>query len=154
MLPNIASFIEELGVTGETFCDLFAGSASVTDCFKDKYQIISNDLLASSYVFAVAKAHNGDVPAFDRFFDNYGTDPFQYFTAKEYPFSEDHFIWAQYSPRGGRQFFTEEIANKIDGIRIELEEMRETGVLNENEYYFLLASLLETAMGLSNTTGT
>ena len=35
-------------------------------------------------------------------------------TNKEYDYSDDHFIWKNYSPKGGRQFFTEEIANKIE----------------------------------------
>ena len=40
MIENISSFIDELNIEGKVFCDLFAGSASVADYFKDKYQII------------------------------------------------------------------------------------------------------------------
>ena len=154
MINNIDAFISELGIKGETFCDLFAGSSSVADHFKDRYKILANDLLTSSYVFAKAKLSNGNIPSFNTFKAKYGTDPFTYFTNKEYDCSDDHFIWKNYSPKGGRQFFTEEIANKIDGIRIEIQELKESLVITENEYYFLLASLLESVMGLSNTTGT
>lgn len=154
MINNIDAFISELGIKGETFCDLFAGSSSVADHFKDRYKILANDLLTSSYVFAKAKLSNGNIPSFNTFKAKYGTDPFTYFTNKEYDYSDDHFIWKNYSPKGGRQFFTEEIANKIDGIRIEIQELKESLVITENEYYFLLASLLESVMGLSNTTGT
>lgn len=154
MINNIENFIEELGITGKVFCDLFTGSASVADYFKDKYKIIANDLLESSYVFAKAKTSYSDVPVFNKFQEKYKTDPFSYFSNKTYNFKDTHFIWKNYSPAGGRQFFIEEVANKIDGIRLEIEEMKKMNVLDENEYTFLLASLLETVMGLSNTTGT
>ena len=55
MIDNISNFIAELQIDGKIFCDLFTGSASVADHFKDKYQIIANDLLSSSYTFATAK---------------------------------------------------------------------------------------------------
>lgn len=154
MINNIDNFISELGIKGKTFCDLFAGSASVSDYFKDKYRIIANDLLDSSCVFAKAKTNNSKIPEFKTFVKIYGTNPFDYFTNKKYEFKEDHFIWKNYSPKGNRQFFTEEVANKIDGIRIDLDEMLSKKEINENEYNFLLASLLETVMGVSNTTGT
>lgn len=154
MINNIAAFISELGITGETFCDLFTGSCSVADYFKDKYSIIANDLLQSSFVIAKAKILNGSIPFFEGFVNKKGQDPFLYFSQKEYEYKENHFIWKNYSPEGNRQFFTEKVANKIDGIRLEIEELRNDGTLTENEYYFLLASLLETVMGLSNTTGT
>lgn len=154
MINNIDTFINELGIDGEVFCDLFAGSSSVADFFKGKYKIIANDLLISSYVFAKAKICNGKIPDFVVFKEKYGIDPFNYFSNKEYEYSDNHFIWKNYSPKGNRQFFTEEVANKIDGIRIELQEFKDSLIIDENEYYFLLASLLETIMGLSNTTGT
>lgn len=154
MINNIDAFISELGIKGNVFCDLFAGSSSVADYFKDKYQIIANDLLASSCVFAEAKIKNGSTPKFMKFKKEYGTDPFTYFTNKEYEFSENHFIWMNYSPKGERKFFTEEVANKIDGIRLELDELKLKEIIDSNEFNFILASLLETIMGMSNTTGT
>lgn len=154
MIKNIESFIDELGITGTSFCDLFAGSSSVADCFKDKYRIIANDLLTSSCVFAKAKISNGHIPEFRIFRDTFGVDPFSYFSDKEYDFDDSHFIWKNYSPEGNRQFFVEEVANKIDGIRLELDELKEKNIITDNEFNFLLASLLETIMGLSNTTGT
>ena len=154
MIENISSFIDELNIEGKVFCDLFAGSASVADYFKDKYQIIANDLLESSYIFASAKTSFGKTPTFKKFKEKIGCNPFKYFTNKTYDFDETHFIWMNYSPKGGRQFFTEDVANKIDGIRLELEQFYEDDVISKKEYDFLLASLLETVMGLSNTTGT
>ena len=154
MIDNISSFIDELKIDGKVFCDLFTGSASVADYFKDKYQIIANDLLASSCIFASAKIKNGITPSFKKFKQAKGVDPFSYFSSREYKFSKKHFIWMNYSPKGDRQFFTEEIANKIDGIRLELDDLKAEEIIDNDEYEFLLASLLETIMGLSNTTGT
>ena len=154
MIDHIKQFIVDMNVCGETFCDLFAGSASVADSFKDKYQIIANDLLQSSCVFAKAKINNSCVPEFRKFEAKFGCNIFEYFSKKEYPYDKNHFIWMNYSPKGGRQFFTEQVANKIDGIRLEIKDLYNNKILNENEYNFVLASLLETIMGLSNTTGT
>jgi adenine-specific DNA-methyltransferase len=154
MINNIEEFIDSLGIKGKIFCDLFSGSASVSDHFKDKYNIIANDLLTSSYIFTYAKVKNNDVPKFEKFVKRYNKSPFEYFTEKQYEYSDNHFIWKNYSPKGNRQFFTEEVANKIDGIRLELDELRISNTISENEFNFLLASLLESIMGLSNTTGT
>ena len=154
MINHISSFIDEYQITGEIFCDLFAGSSSVADYFKDRYKIIANDLLVSSTIFAKAKLKNGNIPRFKKFKDKFKIDPFSYFSTKEYEYVNSHFVWMNYSPKGNRQFFTERVANKIDGIRIELDELYEEKIINDNEFNFLLASLLETIMGLSNTTGT
>ena len=48
MINNIESFIDELGITGKVFCDLFTGSASVADFFKDRYKI---NLVKSTELF-------------------------------------------------------------------------------------------------------
>ena len=154
MLKNISDFLDELKLSGETFCDLFSGSASVGDYFKDKYQIISNDTLFSSFCFAYAKTKNATAPSFDNFRKQFNTDVFAYFNSREYDFSDKHFLWMNYSPKGGRLFFTEAIANKIDGIRLEIEQLYQDGIFDKNEYYFMIASLLETVMGYSNTSGT
>ena len=47
MLSNIQSVMDENNITGEVFCDLFAGSGSVGDFFKSKFKVISNDYLYS-----------------------------------------------------------------------------------------------------------
>ena len=154
LLETLALFIEKNQIEGESFCDLFAGSASVGDYFKDKYKIIANDFLYSSYVIAQGRINNGGVPAFKTFKSKFGCGIFDYFNNKTYEKEQGHFVWEQYSPKGGRMFFTEIVANKIDGIRLELEDLYKNQVLDNNEYFFMLASLLETAMGYSNTTGT
>ena len=58
-----------------------------------------NDLLSSSYVFTYAKVKNNDVPLFTKFNKRFKISPFEYFTKKEYEYSDNHFIWKNYSPK-------------------------------------------------------
>lgn len=55
---------------------------------------------------------------------------------------------------GGRMFFTEQNAKKIDAIRSAIQILFDNEDVNENEYFFLLASLLDSVTRYSNTSGT
>ncbi len=146
--------MDENHITGETFCDLFAGSGSVGDFFKSKFKIIANDSLYSLSVINKAKLSNKTVPAFSKFIEKFGENPFDYFNAQTYLADSQYFITNNYSPLGERQYFSTENAVKIDGIRIEIETLYKDFILSANEREFLLASLIESVMGVSNTTGT
>ena len=154
MLENINSVILDNNITEGVFCDLFAGSGSVGDYFKERFQIISNDFLHSLSIVNKAKLENKDVPSFKDFIKKYGVDPFTYFNNKIYISDSQFFITNNYSPKGNRQFFTEKNATKIDGIRIEIEKLYKDFIINLKERNFLIASLIESVMGVSNTTGT
>lgn len=154
MLENIKSVIESNNITGNIFCDLFAGSGAVGDFFKDTFKIISNDILFCLSIINKAKLNNRDIPKFNLFKKQYGVDPFTYFNNKNYIADSQFFITNNYSPKGNRQFFSEENAIKIDGIRIEIEELYKEFILDYKERDFLLASLIESVMGVSNTSGT
>lgn len=62
-------------------------------------------------------------------------------------------IFINYAPSGGneRQYFSELNAMKIDAIRSKIEEWKNEDFINEEEYFFLLASLLESADKVANT---
>ena len=154
MLENIDFVIKDNKITGSSFCDLFAGSGTVGDYFKDQYSIISNDYLHCLYIINRAKLENSSIPSFNEFVNQFNTDPFTYFNQKEYTADHQYFITNNYSPVGNRQYFSEMNAVKIDGIRIEIEELYRDLIFDINERNFLLASLLESVMGVSNTTGT
>ena len=64
------------------------------------------------------------------------------------------FFYNHYTPIGDRMFFTESNGIKIDGIRMKIEELYTDGEINENEYYFLLASMMDSLTKVSNTSGT
>lgn len=154
MLENINSVILDNNITEGIFCDLFAGSGSVGDYFKERFQIISNDFLHSLSIVNKAKLENKDMPSFKDFIKKYGVDPFTYFNNKIYISDSQFFITNNYSPKGNRQFFTEKNATKIDGIRIEIEKLYKDFIIDLKERNFLIASLIESVMGVSNTTGT
>lgn len=154
MLENIRFVIDDNDIKGEVFCDLFAGSGSVGDYFKDRFKILSNDYLYSLSVVNKAKLYNKAMPEFTDFIEKFGQNPFDYFNTKAYTADSQYFITNNYSPLGDRRYFSVENAVKIDGIRIEIETLYKDFVLSANERDFLLASLIESVMGVSNTTGT
>jgi adenine-specific DNA-methyltransferase len=65
------------------------------------------------------------------------------------------FITRHFSPVGdaGRMYFTAENAGRIDAAREELEGWRESGVIDEDTYYILLAAIIEGADRVANTAG-
>lgn len=154
LIDHISAFIKENDITGSTFCDLFAGTGVVGDYFKGEYRVIANDFMYYSYVINQGKLLNKKIPGFGTFKKKFGSDPFVYLNNKEYIFDETFYITREYTPKNGRQFFTEENATKIDGIRQTVEHLFENGDIQESEYFFLLASLIESVMGVSNTSGT
>lgn len=131
-----------------SFCDAFSGTSTVGEYFKDKFQIIANDNLYMSYVISNAKLNtpNGE-------YINLGLNPFEYFNSTE----EDlkGFIYKNYSPGGtaGRMYFSEENAKKIDFIRWKIEQWKEEQKISDSEYYFLIASLLESVSKVANVAG-
>lgn len=154
MLENINTVIIDNNIENGIFCDLFAGSGSVGDYFKDRFEIISNDFLHSLSIVNKAKLENKDIPKFKGFIKKFAMDPFEYFNKRNYVADSQFFITNNYSPKGNRQFFTEKNAVKIDGIRIEIEKLYKDLIIDIKERNFLIASLIESVMSISNTTGT
>ena len=59
LLNNILKVINEnCDDSDKIFCDLFSGTASVARFLKNKYKIISNDMLYFSYVLQMATIKN------------------------------------------------------------------------------------------------
>ena len=155
LLDSIEKVIDENNIIGNTFADIFAGTGCVGDHFKGKYKIISNDFLYYAYVMNCAKLQNSTTPEFQKLkTEKKCEDVFAWFNSLKFTAQENYFFYNNYSPKGGRMFFKEENAIKIDGIRLKIEELFKTGILNQNEYYFLLASMMESITKVSNTSGT
>ena len=55
ILNHIDKLIEDKQIKGGTFADLFTGTGSVADHFKDRFEIVTNDLLYYASVFSEAK---------------------------------------------------------------------------------------------------
>ena len=131
-----------------SFCDAFSGTATVGEHFKDRFRIIANDNLYLSYVISMAKLNTPDGK-----YQGLGFNPFEYFN--ETKCELNGFICQNYSPGGKakRMYFTEENAKKIDFIRSQIEKWKQNQNINDNEYYFLIASLLESVSKVANVAG-
>ena len=56
-------------------------------------------------------------------------------------------------PEAERMFFTSDNAERIDGVRTLLERWRGAGLVTRQEFFILLASLIDAADAAANTTG-
>lgn len=154
LLHFIESVIEKYNIEGEVFTDLFAGTCSVGDYFKGKYKIVANDYMSFSSIICKAKLLNNDMPEFETFTKLYHCSPFFWLNKREYKPQDNYFIYKNYTPIGNRMYFTEDNALKIDGMRLDIEELYKSQIIDEKEYSYLLASLLESVLKVSNTSGT
>jgi adenine-specific DNA-methyltransferase len=68
-------------------------------------------------------------------------------------FISRHFSPATGDGKVGRMYFTPENAGRIDAAREELESWRGAGKIGEDDYYILLAAIIEGADRVANTAG-
>ena len=126
------------------FCDLFAGSGAVGKAFKPKIkQIISNDKEYYSFVLNQNYiANHTPLIRADELIETLNNTPLK--KGK---------IFAHYALGGGsgRQYFSDENAMKIDSIRQKITQWHNENFITQNEFYFLLASLLESSDSVANT---
>lgn len=126
------------------FCDLFTGTAAVSKIFKTQVnKIIAND--KEYYSFVLAKNYIKNHKTIKR-----KSELIEILNNLEKVKSKISF---NYSTCGNekRQYFSESNAMKIDAIRSKIEEWKNEDFINEEEYFFLLASLLESADKVANT---
>lgn len=125
------------------FCDLFAGTGSVGRTFKPLVkQIIANDIEFYSYVLNRNYIGNHQELMFEEhlsFLNNLK--------------GSEGFVFQNYSENGkeGRLYFSAENGKKIDAIRQQIEIWKSTKEITEDDYFFLLASLIESADKVANT---
>lgn len=131
-------------LSNKVYCDIFAGTGIVGRSFKqDVKKIISNDLEYYSYVLN----------------KNYIGNHFPIQNKEDYLFElnktplKEGFIYKNYckAGQGERQYFSDFNAKKIDAIRIKIESLKKEDKINDNLYYYLLTSLLESADKVANT---
>ena len=129
-----------------TFCDLFAGTGIVGRTFKTSVnEVIANDLEYYAYVLNRNYIGNHEaIPDCQRYIDD----------LNHLPLVHDGFIFRNYCLGGGtgRQYFSDHNGKKIDTVRQGIESLRKTGTVDDDLYYFLLASLLESADTVANIT--
>lgn len=171
LIPQIYTILEKHNIIQDSkrFFDMFAGSSSVGRFFKAKgFSVYSCDLLYSSYCLQRAYLQNNALPCFkgldissqsqntrDLFASNY---------QKLLAFLNDiqpkqGFIYQNYAPSGTldlanpRMYFSDENAMQIDAIRLQIEVWKKEGAINEDEYFILLATLIESVSFYANVAG-
>lgn len=170
LLPFILTHIQ--GASGQNlqkkFVDLFCGTAAVSNAFKRAgYKVIANDQLYWCSVSAEATLLNDNDPPFEGIR--------QFITSRDHGLLKPSayesvlkslnelgpvkgFIYRNYSPAaksngdGGRMYFTENNAGRIDAIRSRIEEWRPR--LTRGESALLLWDLIRSSNAVSNIAGT
>ena len=151
------SISETLNISNETripqemvFADLFAGTCVVGETFKTLgYSVIANDIQYYSYVISKHLIENNGNLDKDRcaaLIDELNSLD-----------GIEGFIYQNYSLGGTsgqtfeRMYFSDFNAKKCDAIRTKIEHWKQENYISENEYYFLLGSLINSIDKYANT---
>lgn len=169
LLPFLTGALDLLGVRGTIACDPFAGTASVGRALKGRgWRVHSGDVMALSYAFQVARVVLDRTPSLDARLISAarrsgGRSPeasLRSVLADLSALPPSHgFVSEHYSPAGcaaavhGRMYFTSENAGRIDAIRERIDRWAGDGLLDRDREQLLLATLLQAADRVANTTG-
>jgi adenine-specific DNA-methyltransferase len=149
-----------------TFLDLFAGTGIVGQHFKSKgHKVIANDLQYYSFVLNKNYIENHKILKFSKLekeleeLNDIDYEKRADFVCKFLDHLElkEGFVYKNYCLGGTinqefqRQYFSDENGKKVDTIRDKIEEWKNTNKVNDNEYYFLLATLIENIDKVANT---
>lgn len=168
LLPFLLDVVQEVQPDAGVACDPFAGTASVSQALKGQgWTVHSGDLMAFSYALQVAHVELDRTPRFPA--------PLIEESAREragrwlsYSRMLAHlnglpprhgFISENYSPAGragarhGRMYFTPANAGAIDAAREQIATWSEEERLDPARSQFLIATLVEAADRVANTTG-
>jgi len=132
-------------LSNKIFCDIFAGTGIVGRTFKKEVkQVISNDLEHYSYVLNKNYIENHqEIKDKEKYIEE----------LDNLPLIDNGFIYQNYcmGSGSGRQYFSDFNGKKIDTIRTKIKQWYEAKKIEDNLYYFLLASLVESADKIANT---
>lgn len=146
----IVQLLERKGLVKRNlvFFDAFCGMGGVSDAVKMSYDhLIVNDSLRCATVFTLGRLYSHVCT-----FAGLGFDPIAFLNNSDD--RREGFIYANYSPGGSdRMYFSEHNAARIDYFRFQIEEWLRQALINENEYVYLLACLLESVSHVANTAG-
>lgn len=137
-----------------TFIDLFSGTGSVGKYFKDKgYKVISNDFMTYSYIAQYVLIGLNKMPSFVKVSKSGISGVLDILNTIE---PIDGYVFDNFAPSGsaGRQYFSDANAMKIDAIRDQIENWKKNKLLNDDEYYILVNSLVDAADFVANISGT
>lgn len=139
---------------GAIFFDIFSGTASVGKHFKKLgYTVYSNDFLEFAHALAQCYIKINKKPSF-KILQKEGIDNVIGYLNKLK--GKAGFITKNYSPykTNKRQYLSVANAQRIDAIREKIHYWKERGEINQDEYYYLITSVIEAINLVSNVTGT
>ena len=142
---QLLDFIDEI-ITNNTknclsFTDLFAGTAVVSDRFKDRFELIINDTLSCNYHAYICFFSNlpYNEKKIDKLIKSYNTE---------------HEIKASYYSQNFKDtYLSKESLRSLDFIRDDIENKFENGKINQREYSILITSLIYAIDKTANTVG-
>ncbi|MBF9197154.1 Dam family site-specific DNA-(adenine-N6)-methyltransferase [Microvirga terrestris] len=147
--PDIKELLAENGLLdkGLTLCDAFCGTGAVSDLLKDSFDLVVNDSLKWCTVYTKGRVVSGTCT-----FSKLGFDPFAFLNSNKK--TKKGFFFRNYSPtESSRMYFMPENAGRIDYFRATIETWRTRHLIDDDEYCYLLASLIESVSRVSNTAG-
>lgn len=168
LLSKIYQVMQSKNIQGTSFFDVFAGTTSVGKYFKKlDYQVYTSDLMYFSYVLQKAYISNNQELKFVKLLKEID------FTSKElFPSPLQHvvaylnqiepiegFIYNNYTPLGTakleipRMFYSSQNGMIIDAIRNVIETWKTDELIDNYEYFVLLACLIETVPFYANISG-
>jgi adenine-specific DNA-methyltransferase len=160
------SITEVIDKKSKIFCDFFAGTGAVGSHFKKKgFKIIANDIQYYSYVLNKHYIGNHKEFIFTDLAEEIpelktlDSEKKKYFVCNYLSNLKgvSGFIYKNYCLGGtkrkeeSRQYFSDENGMKCDAIRQKIEVWKNSKLINDNEYYFLLTSLIESVDKCANT---
>lgn len=159
LLDFIGEAVESLKLEkGSTFFDMFSGTTAVGQYFKKRgYTIYANDFLEFAYALAYCYIGLNDVPKFSALKKIINVDNAE--GVIEYLNNlpgKAGFIAKNYSPYkdNQRKYLSTENAKKVDAIREKIDVWKKEKLINQQEFYYLIAALIESINLVSNVTGT
>lgn len=132
-----------------SFAELLAGTGVVSAFFKEKgFSVTANDIQYYSYVILKHILENNDLD------ESRALSLIDELNSLD---GREGFIYKNYSLTGSensdfrRMYFSDENAKKCDAIRTAIEEKHIKNEITDGEYYFLLASLINSIDKYANT---
>lgn len=140
LLPFITKIVTENCGDFSSFTDIFAGTGAVASAYTNK-QLTTNDILFSNYISNTAwfSPEDFDGDKLVGFISNYN----------DLSTSEENYMTANFA----NTYFSHDVCSKIGFVREDIENKKNTAVINNREYAILLTSLFYAMDRIANTCG-
>lgn len=140
LLPFITKIVTEHCGDFNSFTDIFAGTGAVASAYINK-QLTTNDILFSNYISNTAwfSPEDYDWDKLVGFISDYN----------DYNSIEENYMTKNFSDT----YFSHDICSKIGFIREDIEDKKNSNIINNREYAILLTSLLYAMDRIANTCG-